>query len=93
MLPLSLALLAEAEPLTNGVVGGMVGAAGGVGFAIWYGYHVTTHTIPALVKDFREERLADREERKEEREEFKQALTQVTDAVRNLPCQSKAFSV
>lgn len=57
-----LEVLAESTS-DNGLLGGLLGAAGGVGFAIWYGYHVTTKTIPAIVNDFRSERETDRLER------------------------------
>lgn len=84
---LILAQIAEASTagtvmgMDNGLLGGLLGAAGGVGFAIWYGYHVTTKTIPNIVGDFREERKLDREERRIEREEFSEALGKITDAV------------
>lgn len=82
-------LLAEAsqQAADSGLVGGLVGAAGGVGFAIWYGYHVTTKTIPSIVKDFREERALDRDERKAERDTFTDAVNRMNAAVASLPCR------
>lgn len=86
-------LLAFAESVNDltpsGLIGGMVGAAGGIGFAVWYGWHVTTKTIPSLVKDFKDERIIDRAERRSERDEFKSALRSVVEAVQAVPCQAR----
>lgn len=88
-------LLADAaSDLTpSGLIGGMVGAAGGIGFAVWYGWFVTTRTIPGLVKDFKDERVIDRQERRAERDEFKSALKQVVEAVQAVPCQVRADQI
>lgn len=82
-------LLADAaqNASDSGLLGGLIGAAGGVGFAIWYGYHVTTKTIPSIVKDFREERLLDREEHKADRDTFATAIERLNTAVSALPCR------
>lgn len=84
-----LILIADANQggVDSGLLGGLVGAAGGVGFAIWYGYYTTSTLIPKLVSDFREERKADREERKSERDEFTGAIDKLSIAVGSLPCR------
>jgi hypothetical protein len=78
----------------SGLIGGLIGAVGSVGFAIWYGWHVTTKTIPSIVNDFREERKydrtereTDRKDREAERHEFTAALSGLTAAVKSIPCQ------
>lgn len=82
-------LLAEASQSASdsGLMGGLVGAAGGIGFAIWYGYHVTTKTIPSIVQDFRAERALDREERNAERATFTNAIDRLNLTVSSLPCR------
>jgi hypothetical protein len=80
-------LLAETNLDSTGIVGGLVGASGGIGFAIWYGWYVTTKTVPKLVSDFREERQLDRAERKQDRDEFKSAIRTVAEALSSVPCQ------
>ncbi len=79
-------LLAEAANDTSGLVGGLIGAAGSVSFAIWYGWYVTTKTIPKLVNDFREERAMDRAERKADRDEYKSAIRTLSETLNNIPC-------
>lgn len=71
----------------SGLFGGLIGAAGGIGFVMWYGYHMTTSVIPSIVSDFREERKLDREEREAERKEFSGAIGRLSDAVNSLPCR------
>ena len=84
-------LLAEQSTMSDGMLGGMVGAVGSVGFAIWYGWFVTTRTIPKLVSDFRAERTLDRNELASQRaismdlaRSGHDALNQVTRAVERL---------
>ncbi len=72
---------------SSGLVGGMLGAAGGIGFAMWYGYYVTTKTLPSIVSDFRQERILDREESKATRKEFTDAIDKLSTAVGSLPCR------
>lgn len=57
---LILAQTADAAPASGAgnVVSVMLGAAGGVVFAIWLGWYTTTTTIPNMQRDHREERKA-----------------------------------
>ena len=48
-------LLAESTSTSlsdSGIVGALIGAAGGGGFAIWYGWYTTTKTLPEQAKVF-----------------------------------------
>ena len=72
----------------TGLIGGLVGASSGISFALWYGWYVTTKTIPKLVSDFREERILDREDRKSERDEFKSALKAIVTTIEMGPCRA-----
>ena len=91
-----IALLAEAADSNSGLIGGMIGAVGSVGFAVWYGWHVTTKTIPAIVSDFRQERLLDRQDRIDDRlaqaaesRAYRDSIERLADAVVSLPCRSE----
>ena len=77
-------LLAQASDsnLGSGLVGGIFGAAGGVLFAIWYGWYTTTTTLPENLKAYREERALDRAERALERKAFEDAVEKLADAIR-----------
>lgn len=89
MIWLALANSVSGSGVDSGLLGGLVGAAGGVGFAIWYGYYTTSTLIPKLVSDFREERKLDREEMNSFRHEFSEAVGDLSKAVRSLPCREK----
>jgi len=82
-----LAAEATTHSTPDGLIGGLVGASGGISFAIWYGWYVTTKTIPKIVEDFREERKLDREDRKSEHDEFKSALKAIVTTIAMVPCQ------
>lgn len=85
-----LTLLADVAPSapilsgggTDALLAGLVGSLGGGGFSVWYGWYVTTKAIPKIVEDHREERKLDREERVS----FQTAITQLTNAIGQLPC-------
>ena len=90
-----LAAEATTHSTPDGLIGGLVGASGGISFAIWYGWYVTTKTIPKIVDDFREERKLDREDRKSdrderklERDEFKSTLKTIVTTIEMVPCQA-----
>ena len=64
-------LIAEATGINTDNLPSILSAIGSIGFAVWYGWYVTTKTIPkitdkhderiaTLVQDFREEKEADR---------------------------------
>src|SRR5690348_9449926 len=40
------------DSASSGLIGVMTGAAGGVGFAIWYGWYITTKQMPQQTRDF-----------------------------------------
>jgi hypothetical protein len=85
----------EPSVSSSGLLGGLLGAAGGVGFAIWYGWYMTTRTIPKFLDDARIERdkmaAAAAEERRQHNESRKdsyelavsghKALGEITRAV------------
>ena len=89
-------LLAQATPaqLDQSFVGSMVGAAGGVGFAIFFGVYTTMYLIPRMLADFRAE-LAEtrrhngeqmalfRVELKEEREARSRDSLRIVEAINN----------
>lgn len=47
-------------------IGAVIGALAGGGFSLWYGWYVTTTTLPRIVKEFRDEADADRKLFREE---------------------------
>ena len=54
-------LLANVESLTgDSSIAAVIGALSGGGFALWYGWYMTTTTLPRVVKEFRDEADADR---------------------------------
>lgn len=56
-----LTLLANVSSVTgDSSVGAVIGALAGGGFSLWYGWYVTTTTLPRVVKEFRDEADADR---------------------------------
>lgn len=77
-------VLAQATPadVGTGVIGSLIGGAGGVAFAVWFGWYTTTKTIPGIVADFKAERILDRAEAAEERKLFRDTIAQLTGQVR-----------
>ena len=80
-------LAADPAPLlsaggTDALLAGLVGSLGGGGFSVWYGFHVTTKSIPKIVADHQKERQLDREERLS----FQVSLKELTAAISQLPC-------
>lgn len=71
-------MLAE---VSSDFIGTMIGAAGGVGFSVWYGWYITTKTIPQLVSEFRAEAKENREARASEIKMLEGSIRDLTTAV------------
>lgn len=53
-------------------IGGVVGALAGGSFSLWYGWYVTTTTIPRIVREAHEESVSERAMYREEMREARQ---------------------
>jgi len=53
-------ILFAAEEMNSLSITSIITAFSGGGFAIWYGYFITTSVIPRIVHDFREEMKLER---------------------------------
>ncbi len=53
-------ILFAAEEMNSLSITSIITALSGGGFAIWYGYFITTSVIPRIVHDFREEMKLER---------------------------------
>lgn len=86
-----LAFYTTIDPATvtgDSSVGAIVGALAGGGFSLWYGWYVTTTTLPKIVAEFREEANADRTmfqtQIQAEREMFRAEITAYRADLRTL---------
>jgi hypothetical protein len=86
--------------VSNGMAGGvgaLLGMGGGVGFAIWYGYYMTTVAIPKIIASNAEnvEKISGRhdatikqihEELRADRREDRAVLAALSERIGGLPC-------
>lgn len=70
--PLAMLSAIDVSTITgDSSIGAIVGALAGGGFSLWYGWYVTTNTIPRIVKESRDQSDAERTMFREEMAEYR----------------------